>query len=295
MLESNFSRRAALRVREQIRVPQTIKEIHKLQWAEAVLSGDDETARISWESYRRAALSDVGTPWLTRNLAELRGTVRQAIPSATLAIQDRAVIELERSGIAETCLRAGDTAPDFALPNVWGRIVSLGDLVKKGPLIVNFYRGNWCPFCNSELRHLEDKLPRIAELGANLVSISPQTLDQSMATAEKINLSHQVLSDPGNQVARRFGIVFTLPGSLRPIFEDTGVDLRDYNGDDTFELPLPATFVIDGNRTIRMAFTEADHTERIDPELVIELIQKMVAVERGSSSTLELPQDLLAA
>ena len=119
------------------------------------------------------------------------------------------------------------------------------------------------------------ELPRIEDLGAGLVAVSPQTPDNSVSTAERMKLTFEVLSDVGNRVARQFGIVYVLSEELRPIFAGFGIDLPAANGDDTFELPIPATYVIDRERKIRMAFVDADYTQRVDPEVVISVLKEI--------------------
>ena len=118
-------------------------------------------------------------------------------------------------------------------------------------------------------------LRRIKELGASLVAVSPQTPDNSVSTAEKMKLTFEVLSDVGNHVARQFGLVFVLPEELRPIYAGFGIDIPAANGDDTFELPIPATYVIDRDRKIRMAFVDADYTQRVDPEIVLSALKQL--------------------
>jgi peroxiredoxin len=122
---------------------------------------------------------------------------------------------------------------------------------------------------------LQLELPRIKELGADLVAVSPQTPDNSVSTAERMALTFEVLSDVGNRVARRFGIVFALPEELRPVYAGFGIDLPMANGDETFELPIPATYVIDRERKIRMVFLDADYTQRVDPEAVMSVLREL--------------------
>eukprot|EP01040_Poterioochromonas_malhamensis_P023633 gene23633-29034_t len=157
----------------------------------------------------------------------------------------RADLELAASGVAEQALKAGDPAPDFELPGVDGRTIRLSALLRDGPVIVSFYRGGWCPYCNLELRALQSALPQVRALGAQLVAISPQTPDESLSTAEKNALAFPVLSDVGSETARSFGIAFDLADELRPIYARFGHALPDRNGDESWVLPIPATFVID--------------------------------------------------
>ncbi len=119
------------------------------------------------------------------------------------------------------------------------------------------------------------ELPRLEALGASLVAVSPQTPDNSLSTAERMKLTFEVLSDAGNRVARQFGIVFTLPEELRPIYAGFGIDIPITNGDDTFELPMPATYIVDSDRRIRMAFVDTDYTQRVDPEVVISVLKEL--------------------
>ena len=116
---------------------------------------------------------------------------------------------------------------------------------------------------------------RIKELGASLVAVSPETPDNALSTVEKNNLTFEVLSDMGNRVAREFGIVFRLPLELRPIYAGFGIDLSKANGDNTFELPIPATFIIGTDRKIRKAFVDSDYTKRLDPEEIIDVLKRM--------------------
>jgi peroxiredoxin len=144
-------------------------------------------------------------------------------------------------------------------------------LLKQGPVVLTFYRGDWCPYCNLQLRAYQAILPRIRELGANLVAISPQTPDNSLSTAEKKGLTFPVLSDGGNAVARRYGLVFSLSETLRT----TGANLPSFNGDDSWDLPMPGTFVIAPDGTVRLAFVDADWTRRLEPAAILDALQRL--------------------
>ena len=161
--------------------------------------------------------------------------------------------ELAASGIAQRALKAGDRVPDFRLPDVRGDYVRLSELLAKGPVVVSFYRGGWCPYCNLELRALQKALPEITRLGAQLVAVSPQTPDESLSTAEKNQLTFAVLSDVGSVTAKAFGIAFDIAEELRPLYPRFGHALPDKNGDESWVLPIPATYVIDRNRTVALA------------------------------------------
>lgn len=166
-------------------------------------------------------------------------------------------------------------APGFDLPDATGNTVDLAVLLQQGPVVLTFYRGGWCPYCNIELRALQAALPDIQELGASLVAISPQTPDQSLTTAEKNELEFSVLSDVGNKVAKDFGLVFALPESLRPVYANFGIDLPAHNGDDSFELPVPATYVIDQDGIVQFAFVNADYRQRAEPSEIIASLKNL--------------------
>lgn len=216
------------------------------------------------------------------NLAqELTNLVIQAqahLPKDKLAVIVQTTEELRQSEILKDSLNIGDRVKDFTLPNVSGDAVELKQLLAAGPVVISFFRGTWCRFCNLELKALQDVLPEIQALGASLVAISPQTPDYySMSTAQDSSLDFEVLSDVGNQVARNFGIVYQVPESLRPIMQGLGADLLAANGDETFELPIPATYVIAPDGTVAYAFVEPDFTKRVEPTQIIAVLQKLQA------------------
>ena len=174
-------------------------------------------------------------------------------------------------------IKVGQNIPKINLETIEGEPFDLNEAVGKKPTLLIVYRGGWCPYCNAELRALQEMLPEITDLGATLVAISPETPDNSLSTTEKNALTFEVLSDQGNRLARDFGLVFSLPDALRPIYEKLGIDLAATNGDETFELPVPATFVIDGKGVVRHAFVDADYTQRLDPVEVVDALRKVAA------------------
>jgi peroxiredoxin len=184
------------------------------------------------------------------------------------------VLTLVQEGIEDRVLRVGQLAKDFTLPDPEGKPINLNTLLKDGPVILAFYRGTWCPFCNLTLRTYQSYLESFKALGAQLVAISPQTPDKSMMTVEKLNLTFPVLSDVGNHVARSFGLVFTLPEPLWSLFKI----LQEYNGDDSFQLPIPALFVIAPDRTVKVSFASADYVRRMEPLKIIQSLSQLEAV-----------------
>lgn len=191
------------------------------------------------------------------------------VPAEIRDAMGRADLALAASGIAEAALKAGDTAPDFALPDATGKIVRLSDLLADGPVVVSFYRGGWCPYCNLELRALQKALPEITALGATLLAISPEKPDETLSTAEKNDLTYPVLSDQGSAVSRRFRIAFDLAEELRPIYSKFNHALPDRNGTDSWILPIPATFVIARDCDVALAFVDVDYRNRLEPATIL--------------------------
>ena len=214
---------------------------------------------------------------LTQQLAEAKAASSKRIPEDARAVMNQATEELQQTKLAEQSLSQGDRLPDVILPNVTGKSIRLYDLWKQGPLVISFYRGQWCPYCNLELKALQSVVAQVKADGASLVAISPQTPDPSLSTQEKNELEFEVLSDVGNSVARQFGLVFTLPENLRSVYEGFGLDLPAHNGDRTFELPISATYVVATDGTVTYAFADADYTRRADSSDVLQALETLKA------------------
>ncbi|MBY0506547.1 MAG: AhpC/TSA family protein [Bryobacteraceae bacterium] len=213
---------------------------------------------------------------ITQELAQAREHYRsRVIPTAALAVMDRETGRLQGADLLAGLPRPGMPAPDFLLPDLEGRAVSLSSLVAAGPAVLVFYRGGWCPYCNIHLRGLQKNLARIRAAGASLVAISPQLPDQSLSTSEKNELGFPVLSDVGNHVARRFGLVFSLSSELVELYRRFGHALEEVNGQTgQAELPVPASFVIGRDRRVLLAHGDIDYTQRLDPEEIVQFLEK---------------------
>lgn len=212
---------------------------------------------------------------LAEQLADFRADFQSKAPQDAQATMAAATEALEATGIANQALTVNDKAPDFELPNATGKLVRLSELLKQGPVVINFYRGEWCPYCNLELRAFQNLLPEFKQANATLVAISPELPDHSLSVTEKHSLEFAVLSDVGNKVSRQYGLVFTLDASLQPLYKGFGIDIPTSNGDDSYELPLPATYVIDQSGRIRYAFAEADYTLRAEPQDVLAVVNEL--------------------
>jgi len=185
--------------------------------------------------------------------------------------------QLIMSGSAEKVLKEGTQVPDFTLPDALGNPVTLSQLLMQGPVVISFYRGSWCTYCNLELRAYQRVLSQLQELGTSLVAVSPQTPDHSLSLVEKQKLTFAVLSDVGNHVARQFGLVFTIDESVRNAHRRIGANLPAFNGDNSWELPMAGTFLIDQSGTIRLAFVDPDFSRRLDPSIVIAKLKELRA------------------
>ena len=209
---------------------------------------------------------------LSTELNAFRAEFMEKVPAAIRDAMTKADLALAAGGITERALKAGATAPDFILPDVHGNKVKLSTLLAKGPVVLSFYRGGWCPYCNLELRALQQVLPQLKQLGATLVAISPQTPDESLSTSEKNALSFPVLSDQASTVASSFGITFDLADELRPIYTAFNHALPQKNGVDSWVLPIPATYVIAKTGKILLSFVDVDYRNRLEPSAVITVL-----------------------
>ena len=181
----------------------------------------------------------------------------------------RPIVQLVASGAAEHALKEGESAPDFTLPDARGNAVRLSHLLRQGPVVMSFYRGQWCPYCHLALRAYQQALPQLLAGGTTLVAISPQTPHHSQALAEKLGLTFALLSDRGNRVARAYGLAFTIEEALRRAHLRVGADLPAFNGTDAWELPMAGTFLVDRSGTVRLAFVDPDFTRRLDPSIIL--------------------------
>jgi peroxiredoxin len=212
---------------------------------------------------------------LMAELERFRNMRNSVIPESITSLMDQATGELIKSGLAGQVIPVGGMAPGFSLPNISGEWVTLDQVLSRGPAVVSFYRGVWCPFCNLEQRALQQHLPQITGLGASLVAISPQTPDNSLSMAEKNGLTFEVLSDVGSAVADSYGLVFRVPDYLQDAYDQLGHPLPLFNGASRQSLPIPATFVVASDGIIRFAYANPDYTYRADPEDVLATLKSI--------------------
>jgi peroxiredoxin len=203
---------------------------------------------------------------LNDQLNSLTAKLRAMVPAERLAVIDHAAEELLQSGLAGRALKVGDQAPVFELPDGDGMLWRSENLLRSGPLVIVFYRGRWCAYCNAQLSALQEIYPKLAEAGASLVAISPQTQKHSYMTRDMHKLRFPVLSDQGNQVARKFGLVYRLSREMQAMYESIMTKLPGYNGDQSWELPFAAAYIVQSDGKISWSRLDADWRHRPEPE-----------------------------
>jgi peroxiredoxin/ketosteroid isomerase-like protein len=213
----------------------------------------------------------------------MRETLKAQVPAELLATFDSEAETLGRAGLEVAALRVGDTAPDFTLPDQDGQPVSLRSLLANGPLVLTFYRGQWCPYCNLQLRAYQQALGEISARGASLVAVSPQQPEYSSSMADANELAFAVLSDADNRAARQYGLVFTIADDMREVYLAAGTDLLRYNGDTepSWELPVPGTFVIDTAGTVVFAHVDGDYRHRAEVSDILAALDSQAATPRA--------------
>jgi peroxiredoxin len=202
-----------------------------------------------------------------------------SVPHSVIETMHRATAELIASGAASRAKKAGDIAPSFSLKDPEGIVVSSNELLKKGPMVVSFYRGVWCPYCNLELQALEAAKPQFDKYGASLVAISPQTAPNGRKSMRQNKLSFPILSDVKGKAGRAFGLRFELPDYLVELYKGLKNDLPTFNDDPSWTLPMPARYVIGQDGTILYSEVNPDYTHRPEPEDMIPVLQRAAAVK----------------
>jgi peroxiredoxin len=201
-----------------------------------------------------------------------------SVPRSVIETMHRATAELIESGAAQRAKKAGDVAPSFSLKDPEGNAVSSTDLLKRGPLVLSFYRGVWCPYCNMELQALEAAKPEFDKYNASLVAISPQTAPNSRKSMRQNGLSFPILSDVKGKVGAAFGLRFDLPDYLVELYKQLKNDLPTFNDDPSWTLPMPARYIIGQDGVILYSEANPDYTRRPEPEDMIPVLQLAAAV-----------------
>ena len=217
----------------------------------------------------------MSTTSLADDIKTFQDKLLPTVPAETLNTLMSELQGLIETGLAEKAANIGDKFPEFDLANANNESKSLRHFLRDGPLVLSFYRGAWCPYCNLEINALQQRLPEITAAGGQLVAVSPQLPEKSLDQVNRSKLTFEVLSDVGNKLAKQINLAFTLPQPLRPIYEAWQLDIPGHNDDDSFELPIPATYIIDTDGVIRYAFVEMDYTQRLEPDIIIEQLKRL--------------------
>ncbi|TWT46521.1 peroxiredoxin-like family protein [Botrimarina hoheduenensis] len=220
------------------------------------------------------AAEPAAPPSLRTQLEELSAGFADKAPPAMREAFAQGIADVRALGLEASAKQVGDRAPDGVLLNAVEVPVEFSSLWADGPVVVSFYRGGWCPYCNLQLRALQASLESIEGAGAKLVAITPEQPQKAQETASKNSLAFQVLSDKDNQLAKALGIAFTLPEAIRPIYRER-IGLAAYNGNDDDELPLAATFIIDRTGEIRWVYLESDYKQRAEPADIVAAVEAL--------------------
>lgn len=227
---------------------------------------------MKWRSLEERT-PDLGTRPLREIYAERKALIAKYVPADAQAIHTQSVAELKSRNIAANILPVGAKVPNFELQDHNGKLVSSTSLHSRGPLVVCFIRGRWCPFCVGQMEAMNLILPQIEQAGATLVAISPQTVKQSFFMHDQHKLRFPLLSDAHNDLARQFRLVYRVPSQQEEIYRRAFVNLPHVNGDDSWELPIPATYIIQLDGVILYTSANEDYTERPEPEQIVDILR----------------------
>lgn len=191
------------------------------------------------------------------------------------AAYEEFLARLDAGQVAAQALSAGDKMPEFLLPNAEGRIVHSADLLAAGPLVVTFFRGDWCPYCAATLHALEAVLPDLADCGCSLVALTPETGGRALGAKRKYGLNYEILADVDLEIAMAFGVVFKVPPLYANLLRSAGIDLAERSGNPSWFLPIPATFLVRPDESIARAWVNIDFTERAEPAEIVEAVRRL--------------------
>src|ERR1700756_1467070 len=227
---------------------------------------------MKWRSIEETSPGIDSRP-LSEILAERKELITKYVPAEAQAIHAQVIAELKQRHLAANILPVGAKAPPFELQDQDGEVVASADLLAKGRLVLCFIRGRWCPFCVGQMEAMSLVLPEIEQAGASFVAISPQTVKQSFFMYDQHKLRFPLLSDAGNKIARQFGLTYRVPAPQEAVYRRAFVNLPFTNGDDSWELPIPATYILERDGTVLYACANEDYTERPEPREIVGMLQ----------------------
>jgi peroxiredoxin len=211
---------------------------------------------------------------LHKILAERKELIAKYVPAETQGIHAQALAELKQRNLAGNARPVGAMAPSFELPDHDGNVVSSSDLLSQGRLVICFIRGRWCPFCVAQMEAMSFISPQIEQSGAMLVAISPQTVRQSFFMHDQHKLRFPLLSDAGNQVARKLGLTYRVPPAQEAVYRRAFVNLPFINGEASWELPIPATYIIESDGKVSYGYANEDYTQRPEPSEILQFLRE---------------------
>jgi peroxiredoxin len=223
---------------------------------------------MKWRSLEEPAAGPDVRP-LREIFAECKDLIAKYVPAEIQAVHSRAIAELNEKHIVDNSLSVAKKAPGFELQDQNAKPVSSANLLAKERLVICFIRGRWCPFCVGQLEAMNRILPQIEHAPASLIAISPQTVKQSFFMADQHKLRFPLLSDPGNRVARQFGLVYRVPDYQQAVYRRVFINLPFANGDESWELPVPATYILNRNGSVLFSSVNADYAERPEPAEIL--------------------------
>lgn len=212
---------------------------------------------------------------LQKRLDALKEEFTANVPDDALAVMNKETEKLLASDIISNVIKVGEELPDGTLTNMNGGDVKIDRLINDKPLVISFYRGGWCPYCNLELKALESIANEIKALGANIIAMSPESIDHIRETKKNNGVSFDVYSDEGSRFAKELGLVFTLPKALQDIYLTFGIDVEKHNGESKFELPIPTTLIVKPNKEIVYIFADGDYSKRSEPTKLLEILKSL--------------------
>ena len=212
---------------------------------------------------------------LQQQIAQFRETFRTMVPAENVSIIEKSLQKQKLNRGLEGILKVGDSVSDFSLRDIFGERINLGELLKSGPLVIKFYRGGWCPYCNLELMAYQHSLNDFKNAGANVLALSPEILNQATETADKNRLTFSIATDEELAIARSFGLVFELNEELRYLYRKFNHPLSEKNTNGLWQLPVPATYVIGQDKRVSFASVNLDYRERVEPQIVLDHVRRM--------------------
>ena len=221
----------------------------------------------------KTLIANLSNMTLSDQLVLMQKLSLEKIPPEAVKIMKDATDKLRSEQLALKALKVGQKMPDFTLPDANGKNLNLKTLLKNGPVILIFYRGSWCPYCNAQLSNYQQHLGDFKSKGANLVAISPEKPDLAVLMAEKKKLEFPILTDKNNTLAKKFGLVFAVTPELKQIYTNFGIDLEKSQGNADWRLPIPATYVVGKDGKITYAHVDPDYTKRANPEEIMAVLK----------------------